>query len=242
MTDDPQPPSAPSSRWQDFWEKTLPVIAGGVIAGVFAIAGSYFATTFQMSAQFQIQKAEEQRKVFASLMGQKIVWEQLNISKVNADTAFDYYQERWKRPGSPNISLDLDEAKYWSHRSGDIISEVTKSSQAILEDVANIQEVFPDTPKLSELCKRIYTFQTMKSPEPPHGGSLDDLTKWKEDTDRSVQVVAQSEYGKPIDDLVAYLLRPGQSVPPCSRPLVRRAARRENTGASIRVDEVSDVV
>jgi formate/nitrite transporter FocA (FNT family) len=42
MTDD-----APHSRWQDFWEKTLPVIIGGIIAGIFAIAGSYFATTFQ---------------------------------------------------------------------------------------------------------------------------------------------------------------------------------------------------
>ncbi len=45
MSDAPQ-----HSRWQDFLEKTLPGIAGGVIARLFAIAGSYFATTFQMSA------------------------------------------------------------------------------------------------------------------------------------------------------------------------------------------------
>ena len=63
------------SRWQDFWDKTLPVFAGSVIGGFFAIVGSYYATTFQMSAQSQAQKVEEQRKVSASLMGQKIMWE-----------------------------------------------------------------------------------------------------------------------------------------------------------------------
>jgi hypothetical protein len=206
MSDDPQPPSAPSSRWQDFREKILPVIAGGVIAGVFAIAGSYFATTFQMSAQSQIQKVEEQRNVSASLMGQKIMWEQLNILQANAKIASDYNQERWQRAGLPNTSVDLEELKYWSHRSGDLVLELAKSSQAILDDTANVQTLFPDTPKLRELCQRIYTFKTMKTPEPPHVGSLYDLAKWKEQTDRDVQVLAESEYGKPIDDLVAYLL------------------------------------
>ena len=56
----------PSSRRQEFWDKTLSALVGGLIAGVFAIAGSYFAVTFQMSAQAKAQKAEEQRKVFAT--------------------------------------------------------------------------------------------------------------------------------------------------------------------------------
>jgi hypothetical protein len=98
------------SKWQDFRDKTLPVIAGGIIAGIFAIAGSYLATTFQTSAQVQLQKAEERRKVFASLMGQKIMCEQLNISKANADITFYYYEDRWNRAGSPNTSVDLEEA------------------------------------------------------------------------------------------------------------------------------------
>jgi hypothetical protein len=85
MSDNPQQ----HSRWQDFWEKTLPVIAGGVITGFFAIAGSYFATTFQMSAQSQAEKAEEQRKVFARLIGRKLVTEQLNVSRWTPAT--------WKR-------------------------------------------------------------------------------------------------------------------------------------------------
>jgi hypothetical protein len=102
MTDD-----APHSRWQDFWEKTFPVIIGGIIAGVFAIAGSYFATTFQMSAQSHAHKAEAQRKVYASLMGRKLVTEQLNVSRAEARVFSDYNEELWRRSGLPKDSLDL---------------------------------------------------------------------------------------------------------------------------------------
>jgi hypothetical protein len=156
------------SKWQDFWDKTLPVIAasvtGSVIGGVFAIAGSYYATTFQMSAQSQARKVEDQRKVSASLMGQKIMWEQLNIFYANAKTTSDYNQERWQRAGLPITSVDLEELKYWSHRSADLVLELAKSSQTILQDTANVQTLFPDTPTLRELCQRIYTFKTIKTP------------------------------------------------------------------------------
>jgi hypothetical protein len=198
--------NASRSRWRDFWDKVFPVLVGGALAIVGSITGSYFATTFQMSAQLRAEKAAEQRKVFASLTGEKIVWEQLNISRANAWTAADYYQERWRRSGSPNTSLDVDEGKYWMHREADLVAEVTKSSQAVLADIANVRALFPDTPQLRELCNRVYTFQTMKTPNPPHQGSLDDLTQWKDETDRNVQKLAEAEYGKPIDDLLAYLL------------------------------------
>jgi hypothetical protein len=92
--------------WQNFLDKLLPVIVGGVLA----IAGSYYATKFQMDAQSQTQKAEEQRKVFASLMGRKLVTEQLNVSRAEARLFSDYHEERWKRAGAPKDSVDLDEA------------------------------------------------------------------------------------------------------------------------------------
>jgi hypothetical protein len=132
------------------------------------------------------------RKVSASLMGQKIMWEQLNIFYANAKTTSDYNQERWQRASLPNTSVDLEELKYWSHRSADLVLELAKSSQAILEDTTNVQTLFPDTPKLRELCQRIYTFKTMKTPEPLHVGSLNDVAKWKEQTDRDVQALAES--------------------------------------------------
>ena len=195
-----------TKAWRDFWDKVLPVLVGGGLAIAGSITGAYFTTTLQMFAQVEAQKVVEQRRVFASLMGQKLVWQQINISRANAGTDFSYYQERWKRNGSPNTSLDLEESRHWMRRADALVFEVTKSSQIVLEDVANVQALFPDTPQLRELCKRIYTYHTLKTPDPPHDGSLENLMKWKDETDRIVQILAESEYGKPIDDLVTYLL------------------------------------
>jgi hypothetical protein len=152
----------PHSGWQDFWDKTFPVIVGGIIAGFFAIAGSYFATTFQMSAQSQAQKAVEQRKVYANLMGRKLVAEQLNVSRTEARLFSDYNEEIWKRAGAPKDSLDLDEAKRWMHRSEDLVFEVMKNNQALFEDIATVRTLFPDTPRLRELCARLYTFRVLQ--------------------------------------------------------------------------------
>jgi hypothetical protein len=192
-----------SSRWRDFWDKTLPVIAGGLMA----IAGSYLATTFQMNAQSRAEKTAQQRKVFATLIGEKFAWEQINVSQVNAATAVYYYQERWKRAGSPNTSPDLDETKYYARRRDDLVLERAKDAQAVLENIGNVQALFPDTPHLGELCDRIYTFKsiTINTPGSPDTGSLDDLSKWKDQVDQEVQVRAHNEYAKPIDDLLAYL-------------------------------------
>jgi hypothetical protein len=84
--------------------------------------------------------------------------------------------------------------------------EATKSSQAVLEDVAKVQALFPDTPELSELCKRIYTFKTMKVSMTPDVGSLGNLVKSKEAAERTTGILAEGAYAKPIDDLIAYLL------------------------------------
>jgi hypothetical protein len=206
MSDD----DAQRSRWQDLWDKTLPVIAGGFIAGVFAIAGSYYATKFQMVAQSQTQKAEEQRKVFASLVGRKLVAEQLNVSRAEARLFSDYNEERWKRAGAPKDSLDLDETKRWMHRSEDLVFEIMKSNQALFEDIATVRALFPDTPRLRELCARVYAFRTLQTPAPPHFQvgvtEFESLAEWKDEADRKIQSLGESEYGKPIDELTAYLL------------------------------------
>jgi hypothetical protein len=97
MSDDQQP----GSRRQDFWDKTLSALVGGLIAGVFAIAGSYFAVTFQMTAQAKAQKVEEQRKVFARVMGRKLVTQQLAVLRFEARVFSDYHEEMWKRAGAP---------------------------------------------------------------------------------------------------------------------------------------------
>src|ERR1700741_1481182 len=71
---------------------------------------------------------------------------------------------------------------------------------------AKIRELFPDTPKLRELWMRVYTFETLTRPATPHESSIESLTAWRDENDRRIQTLAESEYGKPIDDLTAYLL------------------------------------
>jgi hypothetical protein len=201
MSNDVQP-----SRSLDLWEKILPGIIGGVIAGLFAIVGSYFATTFQMSAQSNAQKTEEQRKVFARLMGRKLVTEQLNVSRIEARVFSDYHEELWRHAGAPKESLDLQEALRWMHRSEDLAFEIAKNNQALFEDLATVQALFPDTPRLRELCTPVYKFRTLTLKSTvPHDGSVESVTQWKDQAEREILPLAKSEYGKPIDELVAFL-------------------------------------
>jgi hypothetical protein len=193
------------ARQLDFWETTLPVIVGGIIAGLFAITGSYFATSFQMKAQSHADEAAAQRKVFAELMGRKLVTEQLNVSRAEALIISDYNEELWRRSG-PKDSLDLEDAQRWMHRSEDLVFEIMKNNQALFEDVATVQALFPDTPDLRALCEPVYKFRTLVINTPvPHDGSIDNVTQWKDHAEVQTQALAESEYGKPIDDLSTFL-------------------------------------
>jgi hypothetical protein len=193
-------------RWFEILKQILPGIVGGIVAGLFAIAGSYYATKFQMSGQWEAQKAGEQRRVVASLMGRKIVGEQLNVSRAEALLFSDYSEELWRRAGAPKDSIDFEEAKHQRSRSEVLVSDIMKSNEALFQDLATVRELFPDTPKLRELWMRIYTFKTLQRAATPHEGSNESLTMWKDENDRRIQTLAESEYGKPIDDLTAYLL------------------------------------
>jgi hypothetical protein len=186
-------------RWAD---GLLPVVLGGILA----IGASYFTTTFQMSSQFHLQKVEAQRAVFARLMGRKIITTQLYVSRYEALIFSDYHEERWKRAGAPKDSLDLQESQRWMHRSEDLVSEVVKNDQALFEDIATVRALFPDTPRLRTLCDQVYTFKSMWTAKPPHDGSVESLTQWKDEADRQLVALADRTYGKPIDELVAFLV------------------------------------
>jgi hypothetical protein len=92
------------------------------------------------------------------------------------------------------------------HRSEDLVSDITKNNQALFEDLATVQALFPDTPRLRELCAPVYNFRTLviKSPV-PHDGSVEGVTQWKDRADQEIQSLAASEYGKPLDELVTFL-------------------------------------
>jgi hypothetical protein len=92
------------------------------------------------------------------------------------------------------------------HKSEDLVFEVAKSNQALFEDLATVQALFPDTPRLRDLCVPIYKFRTvvLKSTV-PHEGPIESVTQWKDQAEREISALAEREYGKPIDELVAFL-------------------------------------
>jgi hypothetical protein len=201
MSDD----DAKKTKWRDILalDKILPVILGAILA----IGASYFTTKFQMSSQLHLQKVEEQRRIFARLMGRKFTTKQLYVSRYEARIFSDYHEERWKRVGAPKDSLDLQESQRWMHRSEDLVFEIVKNNQALFEDLATVRALFPDTPRLRELCDNVYNFHGLWTSEPPHDVPPEKLIEWKEDAVRQLQTVADREYGKPIDELVAFLIQ-----------------------------------
>jgi hypothetical protein len=188
--------------WRDTVAQSLLIVLGSILA----IGASYFSTKFQMSSQSHLQKVEAQRAVFARLMGRKFTTTQLYVSRYEALIFSDYHEERWKRAGAPKDSLDLREDQRWMHRSEDLVSEIVKSNQALFEDLATVRALFPDTPRLRELCDKVYNFRSIWTAKPPHDGSVERLEQWKVEADRQLQALADREYGKPIDELVAFVL------------------------------------
>jgi hypothetical protein len=81
-----------------------------------------------------------------------------------------------------------------------------KNNQALFDDLATAQAIFPDTPRLRELCAPIYKFRTITLKLPvPHDGPIESVAVWKDMAQQEIQPLAEQEYGKPIDELEAFL-------------------------------------
>jgi len=176
-----------------------------ILGGILTIGASYFTTKFQTASQLHLQRIEEQRRVFARIMGRKFTTKQLYVSRYEALIFSDYHEERWKRAGAPKDSLDLQESLRWMHRSEDLVLEIVKNDQAVFEDLATVRALFPDTPRLRELFNNVYTLNSLWTAQPPHDGSLEKLEQWKKKAQFQLQTVADQAYGKPIDDLITFL-------------------------------------
>jgi hypothetical protein len=195
----------PNSGGHSFRNTILATIVGGVMATGGGILGQYFASQFQISSQAQIQKVKDQRQVFARLMGRRFSTMQLYVSRSEALMYSDYHEARWKHFGSPNNSIDLSEAQRWMHRSEDLVFEIARNNQALFEDLGVIRAVFPDTPQLRKLVERIYSFKSIKTAQPPHNGSVEELQRWKEEAIPHLQLFVERNYGDPISELLSYL-------------------------------------
>lgn len=199
---------------QRWWHQPIFIQVGisllaATVGGVLAISSSYYSSKFQLSTQLSLQRVQEQRAVFARLMGRKFTTKQLYVSRYEAMIFSDYHEERWKLAGSPKDSLDLQEAQRWMHRSEDLVFEIVKNNQSLFEDVGTVRALFADTPKLRELADHVYNFKSLWTAKPPDDSKK--LDAWKTEAGRQLQTLVDTEYGKPIEDLVAYLI---QQLPP----------------------------
>lgn len=197
----------PGGRSQDAWKTLLFTLFGGILAAGSGILGQYYSSQFQFSSQVQIQKIQGQRQVFARLMGRNFATKQLYVSRYEALVFSDYHEARWKRSGSSKDSFDLQEAQRWMHRSEDLVFEIVKNNQALYEDLGTVRALFPDVPKLRELVERIYSFKSLKTSKPVRDASVEELVHWKDESVRQLQVLIEREYGRPIDELLVYLLQ-----------------------------------
>jgi hypothetical protein len=192
------------TTWRDAvgFDKILPIVLGSILA----IGTSYFATRFQTSSQLRLQKVEEQRAVFARITGRKFTTTQLYQSRYEAIIFSDFHEERWRRAGFPKDSVDQQEDFRWMHRSEDLVTDIIKNNQGLFEDLATTRALFPDTPRLRDLCDRIYRFHSLWTQKPPQNGSADDLVKWKNEAENQLQIIVEREYGRPIDELEEFLV------------------------------------
>lgn len=189
------------------WRSALPTLVGVVLGGLLTVVGSYFSAMFQVDNQIAIQKLQNAREAYSRLMGRKFVTKQLYVSRYEALIFSDYHEARWKLTGSPRDSLDLQEAQRWMHRSEDLVFEITKSNQALFEDLGIVRATFDDTPQLRELVDRLWQHKVITSPGLPNEADIETLEHWKEETVRKLQAVVDSDYGRPFYDLLSYLLQ-----------------------------------
>ncbi len=189
----------PSGAWRDF-RGLLPTVIGGILA----ICAGYYSSKFQLSSQVQLQKIQDQRQVFARLMGRKFTTEQLYVSRYEARIFSDYNEALWKLSGAPKDSLDLQEAQRWMRRSEDLTIDLAKNNQALFEDLGTVCALFPNTIQLRQLVERVYGFKSLGTTQPPTA-SAEEIKEWRDKSVQQLQTIVERNYGEPIDELLNYL-------------------------------------
>jgi hypothetical protein len=181
------------------------VIIGGVVGMVGGVVGQYYASKFQYAVQTQLQIHQGQREVFSRIMGRKFTILQLYASRQEAVINSYYHEALWKHFGSSKDSVDLQESQRLMNRSNQLLDEIIKSNQGLIEDLGTIRALFPDTPKLNGLINRIYDLKALHSYRPPSSTSPDELVLWRDSAIGELEGIIYSNYGVPIDELLDYL-------------------------------------
>lgn len=191
-----------NKRWTNLFPKDV-VIA--LLTLISVVVGAYLAAELGLQSQLKFSDHSKRQQTFSELMGRKILTNQLYVSRFEALIYSDYHEARWKLAGAPKDSIDLQEAQRWMHRSEELVLEIAKNYQSQFETLGLIRILFPRTTKLDELIGRLAHFKTPKILGEPFKMNLNQLEEWKVRAVHDLQGLVESEYGKPVDDLLNYL-------------------------------------
>ena len=179
---------------------------------VVSLGSIYLSHRLEMARQRSLRENEVRLRVFASIMGQRLVVAQLYVSRFEAFIFSDYHEARWRIDQHPKDSIDLQEAQRWMHKSEDLALEVAKANRELFEAVASARALFVRSPVLETLADAVYHHSVPVVRVRPNGGmNVETLEEWKATAVREIQESVTRAIEQPIEALISHLA-----------PLVRR--------------------
>lgn len=188
--------------WDNLW---LVARSPAFLALIGVIVGAILTYRLGMRSQLRVSDHQKRQQVFSQLMGRKFVTSQLYFSRFEAQIYSDYHEAKWKQAGHPKDSIDLGESQRWRNKSEDLALEIAKSNQSLFETIGFIRILFPKASKLDQFIDRLYHFKTPKILGDPLNMDINAVEEWKIKAVRDLQTLVETEYSKPIDDLLNYL-------------------------------------
>jgi len=186
----------------------LPVVAPAVpalIALVGVVVGGVLGAHLTFRNQLRLTTLQGRQQSYAAIMGKKLVVTQLYVSRFEALAYSDYHERLWHLVGAPKDSLDFEEAKRWMRKSEDLVLDLAKANQSLIESVGLARATYPSTAVLEQLAERVYHFNTPVLTPPPPGADRGLLDTWKSKAIPDLQQLVQKEYAVPIDALLEHL-------------------------------------
>lgn len=180
--------------------------ATAVLSLLITFPTAYFSSQLTLDNQIELNNTQKRHQLIGELMGRKAMMRQLYVSRFEARVYSDYYEARWKLTGASKDSFEFQEARRWMHKSEDLALEIAKSNQSLFETLGSIRSVFRRTAKLDDLENILYHFKSPQILGRPFEMKMDELETWKTKAIENLQTLVEQEYGKPIDELVDYLV------------------------------------
>jgi len=184
-------------------EKTI--IVSSLMTLLVVIVSSYLTYYWGLSAQIRISDYQSRQKAYSKLVGHKAIISQLYVSRFESFIFSDYHEYRWMLDGSPQNSINKEEAFRWMKKSEDQAIELAREKQLLFETVGLINALFPRTENLVELSDKIYHHPIPIIKRPKKEWSLEELEAYKAPEVKKTQDFIQMNVTKPIDDLASYV-------------------------------------